>query len=67
MKIIKWIGVMGIILVFLIKPRYFSKHGMVWIMKWKPIIQRAPIWNLKDNVILSVCNRDGEISLDIYS
>ena len=70
-KIMKWTGVTGIILVSLSTPLYILAS-----MKWwnnypfdvMEVNQTACSYlkqfDLKDNVILSVCNRDGEIKLD---
>ena len=72
-KIMKWTGVIGIILVSLSTPLYILA-SMEWSNKYPfdyvmEVNQTACSYlkqfDLKDNVILSVCNRDGEIMLDI--
>ena len=72
-KIIKWTGVIGIILVSLTTPLYILT-SMEWSNNYPfdyvmEVNQTACSYlkqfDLKDNVILSVCNRDGEIMLDI--
>ena len=72
-KIIKWTGVIGIILVSLSTPLYILA-SMEWSNNYPfdyvmEVNQTASSYlkqfDLKDNVILSVCNRDGEIMLDI--
>ena len=72
-KIIKWTGVIGIILVSLSTPLYILA-SMEWSNNYPfdyvmvvnqtacPYLKQ---FDLKDNVILLVCNRDGEIMLDI--
>ena len=72
-KIMKWTGVIGIILVSLSTPLYILA-SMEWSNNYPfdyvmEVNQAACSYlkhlDLKDNVILSVCNRDGEIMLDI--
>ena len=72
-KIMKWTGVIGIILVSLSTPLYILA-SMEWSNNYPfdyvmEVNQTACSYlkqfDLKDNVILSVCNRDGEIMLDI--
>ena len=72
-KIMKWTGVKGIILVSLSTPLYILA-SMEWSNNYPfdyvmEVNQTACSYlkqfDLKDNVILSVCNRDGEIMLDI--
>ena len=72
-KIIKWTGVIGIILVSLSTPLHILA-SMEWSNNYPfdyvmEVNQTACSYlkqfDLKDNVILSVCNRDGEIMLDI--
>ena len=72
-KIMKWTGVIGIILVSLSTPLYILA-SMEWLNNYlfdyvMEVNQTACSYlkqfDLKDNVILSVCNRDGEIMLDI--
>ena len=72
-KIMKWTGVIGIILVSLSTPLYILA-SMEWLNNYPfdyvmEVNQTACSYlkhfDLKDNVILSVCNRDGEIMLDI--
>ena len=72
-KIIKWTGVIGIILVPLSTPLY-SLASMEWSNNYPfdyvmEVNQTACSYlkqfDLKDNVILSVCNIDGEIMLNI--
>ena len=72
-KVIKWTGVIGIILVSLSTPLYILA-SMEWSNNYPfdyvmEVNQTACSYlkqfDLKDNVILSVCNRDGEIMLDI--
>ena len=69
----KWTGVIGIILVSLSTPLYILA-SMEWSNNYHfdyvmEVNQTACSYlkqfDLKDNVILSVCNRDGEIMLDI--
>ena len=72
-KIMKWTGVIGIILVSLSTPLYILV-SMEWSNNY-PFDYAMEVnhtacsylkqFDLKDNVILSVCNRDGEIMLDI--
>ena len=72
-KIMKWTGVIGIILVSLSTTLYIlasmewsNNNRFDYVME---VNQTACSYlmqfDLKDNVILSVCNRDGEIMLDI--
>ena len=72
-KIMKWTGVIGIILVSLSTPLYILA-SMEWSNNYPfdyvmEVNQTACSYlkqfDLKDNVILSVCNREGEIMLDI--
>ena len=72
-KIMKWTGVIGIILVPLSTPLYILA-SMEWSNNYPfdyvmEVNQTACSYlkqfDLKDNVILSVCNRDGEIMLAI--
>ena len=72
-KIMKWTGVLGIILVSLSTPLYILA-SMEWSNNYPfdyvmEVNQTACSYlkqfDLKDNVILFVCNRDGEIMLDI--
>ena len=72
-KIMKWTGVIGIILVFLSTPLYIL-GSMEWSNNYPfdyvmEVNQTACSYlkqfDLKDNVILSMCNRDGEIMLNI--
>ena len=72
-KIIKWTGVIGIILAALSTTLYIFA-SMSWSNNYPfdyvmDVNQTACSYlkqfNLKDNVILSVYNRDGEIKLDI--
>ena len=69
----KWTGVIGIILVSLSTPLYILA-SMEWSnnypFDYEMEVNQAACsylkqFDLKDNVILSVCNRDGEIMLDI--
>ena len=69
----KWTGVIGIILVSLSTPLYILA-SMEWSNNYPfdyvmEVDQTACSYlkqfDLKDNVIVSVCNRDGEIMLDI--
>ena len=72
-KIMKWTGVIVIILVSLSTP-LFILASMEWSNNY-PFDNVMEVnhaacsylkqFDLKDNVILSVCNRDGEIKLDI--
>ena len=71
-KIIKLTGAIGIILVFLSTPLYILA-SMEWSNNYPfgyvmEVNQTACSYlkqfDLKDNVILSVCNKDGEIMLD---
>ena len=68
-KIIKWTGVICIILVFISTPLYIFA-SMEWLTNYPldyvmEVNQTACLYlkqfDLKDNVILTVCNRDGEI------
>ena len=74
-KILKWLSIMGLILVTLCTPVY-----VLAIMEWSnnsPLDFEVKVeanqtvcpylkqFNLKDSVILSVCHSDKEISLDI--
>ena len=72
-KIMKWTGVICIILVSLSTPLYILA-SMEWSNNYPfdyvmEVNQTACSYlkqfDLKDNVILSVCNRDGEIMFDI--
>ena len=72
-KIMKWTGVIGIILVSLSTLLYILA-SMEWSNNYPfdyvmEVNQTACSYlkrfDLKDNVILLVCNRDGEIMLDI--
>ena len=71
-KIIKWTGVIGIILVSLSTLLYILA-SMEWSNNYPfdyvmEVNQTACLYlkqfDLEDNVILSVCNRDEEIMLD---
>ena len=72
-KIIKWTGVIGIILVSLSAPLYilgsmewWNNYPFDYVMEVnQTACSYLKQFNLKDNAILSVCNRDGEIMLDI--
>ena len=72
-KIIKWTGVIGIILVSLSTPLYIlasmewsNNYPFYYVMEVNlTACSYMKQFDLKDNVILSVCNRDGEIILDI--
>ena len=72
-KIIKWTGVIGIILVSLSTPLYIlasiewsNNYPFYYVMEVNlTACSYMKQFDLKDNVILSVCNRDGEIMLDI--
>ena len=72
-KIMKWTGVIGIILVSLSTPLYIlesmewsNNYPFDYVMEVNQIAcSYLKQFALKDNVILSVCNRDGEIMLDI--
>ena len=72
-KIMKWTGVIGIILVSLSTPLYIlesmewsNNYPFDYVMEVKQTAcSYLKQFDLKDNVILSVCNRDGEIMLDI--
>ena len=63
-KIIKWTGVIGIILISLSTPLYILA-SMEWSNNYQTACSYLKQFDLKVNVILSVCNRDGEIMLDI--
>ena len=74
-KIVKWLGVMGIILVTLCVPVYILA-SMEWSnnnpMDYEVKVQANQTacsylkqFDLKDIVILSVYHRDGELSIDI--
>ena len=72
-KIMKWTGVIGIILVSLSTPLYIlasmecsNNYPFDYVMEVnQTACSYLKQFNLKDYVILSVCNRDGEIMLDI--
>ena len=72
-KIMKWTGVIGIILVSLSTPLYifasikwWNNYPFDYVMEVnQTACSYLKQFDLKDNVILSVCNRDGEIMLDI--
>ena len=72
-KIMKWTGVIGIILVSLSTPLYIlasmewsNNYPFDYVMEVnQTACSNLKQFDLKDNVILSVCNRDGEIMLDI--
>ena len=72
-KIIKWTVVIGIILVSLSTPLFIlasmewsNNYPFDYVMEANPTAcSYLKQFDLKDNVILSVCNRDGEIMLDI--
>ena len=72
-KIMKWTGVIGIILVSLSTPLYIlasmewsNNYPFDYVMEvHQTACSYLKQFDLKDNVILSVCNRDGEIMLDI--
>ena len=71
----KWLGVMGIILITLCAPVYIlasiewsNNDPMDYEVKVKAnqtACSYLKQFALKDNLVLSVCHRDGEISLDI--
>ena len=69
----KWTGVIGIILVSLSTPLYIlasmecsNNYPFDYIMEVnQTACSYLKQFNLKDYVILSVCNRDGEFMLDI--
>ena len=69
-KILKWVGVMGIILVTFCIPVYVlaciewsNKDPSDYEVKANQTYLKQ--FDLNNNVILSVCHRDGEISVDI--
>ena len=72
-KIIKLTCVIGIILVSLSTPLYIlasmewsNNYPLDYVMEVnQTACSYLKQFDLKDNVILSVCNRDGEIMLDI--
>ena len=72
-KIMKRTGVIGIILVSLSTPLYIlasmewsNNHPFDYVMEVnQTACSYLKQFDLKDNVILSVCNREGEIMLDI--
>ena len=72
-KIIKWTGVIGIILGSLSTPLYIlasmewsNNHPLDYVMEVnQTACSYLKRFDLKDNIILSVCNREGEIMLDI--
>ena len=72
-KIIKWSGVIGIILVslstqlyILVSMEWSNNYPFDYVMEVnQTACSYLKQFDLKDNVILSVCNRDGEIILDI--
>ena len=72
-KIMKWTGVIGIILVSLSTPlcilasmKWSNNYSFDYVMEVnQTACSYLKRFDLKDNVILSVCNRDGEIMLDI--
>ena len=72
-KIIIWTSVIGIILVFLSTPLYIlasmelsNNYPLDYVMEVNPnACSYLKQFDLKDNVILSVCNREGEIMIDI--
>ena len=68
-KIMKWTGVIGIILVSLSTPLYILASMEYPFDCVIEVNQTACSYlkqfDRKDNVILLVCNRDGEITLDI--
>ena len=72
-KIMKWTGVIGIILVSLSTPLYIlasmewtNNYSFEYVMEVnQTACSYLKQFDLKDNVILSVGNRDGEIMLDI--
>ena len=71
-KIIKWTGVIGIILVSLSTPLYIlasiewsNNYPFDYVMEVnQTACSYLKQFDLEDNVILSVCNRDEEIMLD---
>ena len=73
-KMINWTGVIGIILVSLNTPLYVlasmewsNNHPLGYVMKVnQTACSYLKQFDLIDNVILLVCNRDGEIMLDIH-
>ena len=72
-KIMKWTVVIGIILVSLSTPLYIlasmegsNYYPFDYVMEVnQTACSHLKQFDLKDNVILSVCNRDGEIMLNI--
>ena len=72
-KIMKWTGVIGIILVsfstllyILASMEWSNNYPFDYVMEVnQTACSYLKRFDLKDNVILSVCNRDGEIMLDI--
>ena len=74
-KAVKWIGVTGMIIVLLSTP-LFVLASMNW-SNYHPVDYEVKVnvnetacsylkqFDLKDRVMLSVCNRDGEIIFDI--
>ena len=72
-NIMKWTGVIGIILVSLSTPlcilasmEWSNNYPFDYVMEVnQTACSYLKQFYLKDNVILSVCNRDGEIMLDI--
>ena len=72
-KIIKWVGVMDIILVTFCIPVYvlacrewWNKDSLDYEVKTnQTACSYLKQFDLNNNVILSVCHRDGEISVDI--
>ena len=72
-KIMKWTGVIGFILVSLSTPLYIlasmewsNNYPFDYVMEVNhTACSYLKQFDLKYNVILSVCNRDGEIMLDL--
>ena len=72
-KIMEWTGVIGIIFISLSTPLYIlasmewsNNNPFDYVMEVnQTACSYLKQFDLKDNVILSVCNRDGEIMLDI--
>ena len=74
-NIVKWLGIIGIILITLCAPVYvlasigWSNNDLLDYEVKMEATQTACSYlkqfDLQDNVMLSVCHRDGEISIDI--
>ena len=72
-NIVKWLGIMGIILITLCIPVYVlacmewsnNEDYEVKVVANQTACSYLKQFDLQDNVLLSVCHRDGELTIDI--